>query len=257
MKHVKNATVDKAQIKGKIIFDEVYEVYRVEDKYNCSEQELLVLQARLGAVLWTDRNQPDSNGYMITSVYFDDYADSHLREVQEGNQVRQKFRLRIYNRSFDVIKLEVKRKKYNRILKLSSCITKIQMHQLLRGECIEDAAPSEESAVTLFNIAIMERGIRPKIIVEYDRTAYIYEPGNVRITIDRNLRGSSDIGAFRKQDWRAYPLIYEGGQILEVKYDEFLPGFIAGLLELGNLNQTSNSKYRICREYVGGRYNVF
>ena len=44
--------------------------------------------------------------------------------------------------------------------------------------------------------------------------------------------------------------IKEADKILEVKYDEFLPGFIARLLEFGNMNQTAYSKYRLGREQI-------
>ena len=35
---------------------------------------------------------------------------------------------------------------------------------------------------------IKRKGLRPKTIVRYDREAFLYAPGNVRITLDRNIR---------------------------------------------------------------------
>ena len=74
-------------------------MYRVEDKFLVSERELYLLQSRLKVVLNTDRHS--INGYTITSVYFDDFCDSCLQDTIDGNRLRQKYRIRIYNRSFE------------------------------------------------------------------------------------------------------------------------------------------------------------
>ena len=223
-------------------------MYRVEDKFFCSERDLFLLQARLQTVLRTDENQKSSDGYTVTSVYFDDLFDTHLQDTVDGHRLREKYRIRIYNGSYDVIKLEVKYKRDNRVLKIARSITPEQMLNLMKGVCIHTDQDNSEDPITLFNLAIANRGLRPKIIVEYDRNAYVYEPGNVRITLDRNIRASDQLDAFARGERLTYEYDRDLDQVLEVKYDEFLPGFIAGILEMGNMNQTSYSKYRICRE---------
>lgn len=222
-------------------------MYRVEDKYVCQESELVLFQKRLETVLRPDDNQKSDMGYTITSVYFDDLFDSHLMDTIEGVSQRQKYRIRIYNHSLDVIKLEVKYKLYNRTMKKSCRISEEQMRTLLAGNCIEPDDISVDDPIALFNLAIKNRGLRPKVIVEYDRKAYIFPAGNVRITLDRNLRTGTQIENFGKPGI-VLNRIGEMQNVLEVKYDEFLPGFIAQLLESGNMNQGSFSKYRLCRE---------
>lgn len=226
-------------------------MYRVEDKYFCSERDLFLLQTRLETILKPDENQPDEKGYRITSVYFDDLFDTHLQDTADGNRLREKYRIRIYNGSFNVIKLEIKYKRDNRVMKRAAGITREQMLELMNGRCIRSNNGSMEDPITLFNLAIAGRGLRPKIIVEYDRCAYVYEPGNTRITLDRNIRSSDQLEAFANGEKLAYEYEKDLGQVLEVKYDEFLPGFIAGMLETGNMSQTSYSKYRMCREMKG------
>lgn len=226
-------------------------MYRVEDKYVCSGMELFLLQAKIGAILKSDSNQSSEGGYSVISVYFDDLYDTHLYDTVDGNSIREKYRIRIYNNSFDVIKLEVKYKRYNRVAKKSKVITFEQMQSLLAGRHISDDG-SEDDPAALFNIAMESRGLRPKVIVAYERKAYVYEPGNVRITFDRNVRSSNNIDAFGKEDI-IYDTAGKYNSVLEVKYDEFFPNFIAGLLELGNMQQLPFSKYRFCREmYIGG-----
>ncbi|MCI8322203.1 MAG: polyphosphate polymerase domain-containing protein [Lachnospiraceae bacterium] len=221
-------------------------MYRAEDKYNCTEAELYMLQSRMEAALRSDVNEGGSDGYRISSLYFDDIRDSCLQDTVDGVNRRNKYRIRIYNDSLDVIKLEVKSKKNNRIQKRSKTISKAQMESLMRGECIEDGASAKDPA-TLFNLAIRTQGLRPKVIVTYERKAYVYEPGNVRITLDRNVRASSRVEAFGEKNI-SYDFLREYDKVLEVKYDELIPGFLLQLLELGNMQQSAYSKYQLCRE---------
>lgn len=221
-------------------------MYRVENKYNCSESELLILQNRLEGILQPDSNENHPEGYSIISLYFDDLQDNCLNDTVDGVEVRDKYRIRIYNNSLDVIKLEVKSKKDGYIYKKSKTITKEQADMLMRGECIEDSSFVEDPA-TLFNVAIRTRGLRPKVIVAYERKAYVFGPGNTRITLDRNVRASNRVEDFGSENI-SYDFLHEYDKVLEVKYDEFIPGFLLQLLELGNMQQTSYSKYQLCRE---------
>ena len=248
-------------------------MYRVEDKFSCSEMEMLLLQTRLQSVLDTDTNQKNSAGYQITSVYFDDYWDSCLHEAIDGVRDRCKYRIRIYDDNFDVIKLEIKYKKDSRIYKISQRITFEEMKTFLRGECVrregfvhgkkQEASVYEsaglmmgrEDVIERMNAAILTKKLEPVVIVEYDRKAFVYEPGNVRITLDSNLRYSTNIDDFISGKKEQYRVLPEMNRVIEVKYDEMLPGFIARLIENGNMAQTSFSKYCLCRRMELGYVN--
>jgi len=229
-------------------------MYRVEDKYSCSEMEMFLLQTRLQSVLNMDTNQRNKEGYQITSVYFDDYRDSCLHDALDGVRERCKYRIRIYDDNFDVIKLEIKYKQNSRIFKLSQSITFEQMKALLRGECIERENPKDD-VIGRMNVAIVTRKLEPVVIVEYDRKAFVYEPGNVRITLDSNLRYSTNVEDFMSGKKEKYRVLPEMNRVIEVKYDEMLPGFIAGIIENGNMTQTSFSKYCLCRGMELGYVN--
>ena len=221
-------------------------MYRVEDKYNCTDAQLVTLQSRMEAVLKPDVNEGGAEGYRVTSLYFDDLTDSCLQDTVDGVNRRNKYRIRIYNDALDVIKLEVKTKRDNRIMKRSKTVTRAQMECLMRGEFIE-ASASDSDPATLFNLAIRTQGLRPKVIVAYERKAYVYEPGNVRITFDRNVRASSRVEAFGQKNI-SYDFLREYDKVLEVKYDAFIPDFLLQLLETGNMQQSAYSKYQLCRE---------
>lgn len=221
--------------------------YRVEDKYQLDENSMILLEKRLAVALHTDKNQEDNQGYIVSSLYFDDLMDRHLHDTIDGVAQREKYRIRIYNHSLNTIKLEVKHKKYNRVWKSSRNITIEQMEQLIRGKCIDDPEKEMHSPITLFNLAIKERGLRPKIIIEYNRKAFLYSAGNVRITFDRDVRASVKEDLFGTEI-DACQLVKPYASVLEVKYDEFLPDVVAQLLEIGNMLQIPYSKYRIGRE---------
>ncbi len=215
---------------------------------------MVVLEHNIASIMKPDYYSNGGSGYKISSIYFDDLGDTCLRDTIDGVDERNKYRIRIYNDSFDVIKLEVKMKKYNRINKISSSITKEQLNKLMRGEVLPYSSESgSPNAIQMFNYAIATKGLRPKVIVTYNRAAYVCDMGNVRITFDRNLRTSSDVDLFGNPDLTYEPVITDEREdfILEVKYDDFLPSYIAQVLEMGLMHQMSYSKYGLCREYFG------
>ena len=85
-------------------------------------------------------------------------------------------------------------------------------------------------------------------IVRYDREAFVYKPGNVRITLDRNIRtglGSTD---FLNGELFCAPVL-EQSTVLEVKYDAFLPDLVRMAVQIPNRQAASCSKYALCRRF--------
>jgi hypothetical protein len=216
-------------------------MYRVEDKYTMPRSDFLLLEKNIKSVLPLDTNQK----YKISSIYFDDMYDTDLMDTINGNPTRKKMRIRIYNDSFKTIKLEVKYKIYSRIHKESCNITKQEMSSLINGIPIEWS--SVDSPRNLFNEKILSSNLKPKVIVAYDRSAYLYNSGNTRITFDSNVRSSNQTELFGNKDLY-YDSIDDLNYILEVKYDEFMPDFISYLCSTNNMMQISYSKYFVCRD---------
>ena len=91
-------------------------------------------------------------------------------------------------------------------------------------------------------------GLRPKTIVDYTREPFIFAPGNVRVTLDYDIRtglGCTDFFDF------ACPTIPAGdaGAVLEVKWDEYLPDVIRDLVQTPSTCSAAFSKYAACRVY--------
>lgn len=222
--------------------------YRHEFKYICSEAQLAVLAGRLSGIMRFDSHAGKDGNYQIRSVYFDDYKDTGFYENENGIDPREKFRIRIYNHSADFIELENKKKICGMTRKEACELQKELCEELLRGE--REALEACELPVwNKFAVGWNARRLRPKVIVEYERTVFVCSLGNVRITFDRNIASSVDYAHFFDKTIKKRPIMPLGFHILEIKYDAFLPDYIYKAAELENLQRTAFSKYYLCRKY--------
>ena len=219
--------------------------FRHELKFVVSDAQLEALRYRIAPFMQTDKNQKDGC-YTITSLYFDDVYDSCFRENLGGFDRRSKYRIRIYENDFGVIKLEKKSKLHGMCKKESVRLSLEECQQLTDGENLYSRAGLDAKKQLLL-CEMQMRGLMPKSIVEYERTAFVNPVGNVRITFDRNIRGSLKVEDFYDERICMVPLLDEGVHVLEVKYDEFLPAYIYQALEIETLQQTSFSKYGYSR----------
>jgi len=226
-------------------------MYRHELKYVCSLAQLKMIEERIKHICRPDVHAGEDGKYGIRSVYFDDYKNSCFYENENGVDPREKFRIRIYNGSMDRITLECKKKRSGKTLKESMSLTRKQCDMLLTGEGLDEWVPKEEEEL-LNKLMIQYRAklLRPVVIVDYERTPFVYDIGNVRITLDCNLKGTTDIDAFCDAQVGGRPIMMPGYHILEVKYDELLPDYIYNALQLKNLRQTAFSKYYLCRKFT-------
>ncbi len=221
--------------------------YRVEQKYLVSEGQLLFLQKQLEAYMEYDKFHPDGTPYTIRSVYFDDLFDSCLQENEDSTDYREKFRIRIYEKEFSVIHLECKSKVHGFIKKQKEDLSYEECRQYIENAIplfgIEDGFLKKK----LYALATANH-LQPVQIVEYERTAFVEKRGNVRITFDRNICGTSQVGTFFDEILPAVPVLPTGMHILEVKYDEFLPDYLRNVLNTIPLRRLSFSKYFYTRK---------
>lgn len=223
--------------------------FRHELKYQVTAAQIAMLKNRIDHLLPLDSHVGESGTYSIRSLYFDDYYDRCLKENENGTDPREKFRIRIYNHSSDRITLECKRKERGKTHKTSCPLTLEQTKLLMEGKAISNIA-DQPPLLQKLTLEMLRRRMRPVVIVEYDRIPYIYKNGNVRITLDTNICSSSAVDQFLEEEIPKRPVLPLGQQLLEVKYDEYLPDFIYHNLQLNSLRQTAFSKYYICRKYT-------
>lgn len=223
--------------------------YRHELKYQISDAQVAMLKNRITHLIPSDSHAGPDGSYTIRSLYFDDYENRCFRENEDGTDPREKFRIRIYNASTDRITLECKRKERGKTHKTACPLTEEQTRLLMEGKVLPDIG-SQPPLLRKLSLLMMTRRMRPVVIVEYDRIPYVYKNGNVRITLDTNIRSSSAVETFLERQIPNRPVMSAGQQLLEVKYDEYLPDFIYRALQLHSLRQTAFSKYYICRKYT-------
>ena len=229
-------------------------MYRVENKYLISDLDIGVLRERLRVIMPSDIHQI-GDCYEIRSVYFDDLWDNCLDENDAGVDNRKKYRIRTYGTQDSPIKMEIKEKLNGLTLKTTCDLLKDEMEALLSGECM--LSFDHRKALNQMLIQMRLKEMRPKVIISYERTAFVHPSGNVRITFDRNIMATTRIDSFQQNRVEGgIPILPKGMHVLEVKYDEFLPDFIAAQLELGNLRQTAFSKYYLGRLAVNQEFPV-
>ena len=220
---------------------------RHEFKHQINPQDDLILASRLRKLFPHDANADSHGSYRVSSLYFDTPYDKALRQKLDGVNLREKFRLRYYGSDTSYIRLEKKFKINGLCGKHSVRVTREQVQQLLSGD-IGFLLESGHPLLTELYSKMKGQLLAPKTIVTYDREAFIYEPGNVRITIDRNLRSGLASTDFLNPALHHAP-VSDGLAVLEVKYDEFLPELVSMAVQLPNRQAAACSKYAICRKY--------
>lgn len=216
--------------------------YRHEVKHGITTAELLVLRQRLRAVLRPDEHTAGGR-YMVRSLYFDDARDTALREKLDGVGKRQKFRLRLYNGDAGLVKLEKKIKRGGLCRKLTEQMAPETVLALVGGG---DWTPEGPLAQELK--ARMSAGLRPRTLVDYTREAFVFPAGNVRVTLDYELRTGLDCTAIFDRNCVTVPVPGDPA-ILEVKWDEFLPDIVRDAVALTGVRAGAFSKYAACRAY--------
>ena len=207
---------------------------------------MLILRQRLGAVMQSDPHAVDGK-YVIRSLYFDTPTDTALREKLDGVSRREKFRLRYYNYDTSVIHLEKKSKLAGLGNKQSAPLTAQQAQSIVDGD-VDWMRDCEHELIRELYSKMQTQQLRPKTIVDYTREPFVYAPGNVRVTMDYNIRTGLGCTDFLNPDCITVPA-GEAAIILEVKWDAYLPDIIRSAIQLEGRRVSAFSKYAQCRIY--------
>ena len=215
---------------------EVLKTFRHEFKYVIPYGDMLKLRMELEKVLTLDRGGP----YKVRSLYFDNQEDEDYYAKQTGDMVRKKIRLRIYDINNEYAKMEIKGKYDVHQLKESLVIKKSDAQKIINGnyDCL--LLMDNDLAYRLHSY--LQSGYRPKVIIEYDRIAYITTT-TTRITFDYNIKRSDDFNNFYSNNINYFELTNPNDVVLEVKFDRFLEPYISKILEKYIVRYQSVSKY--------------
>ena len=220
--------------------------YRHEWKHEINASDMISVRQRLRAVAKPDPYAVDGR-YMIRSLYFDDLTDRAFREKLDGINRREKFRIRYYNSDASLIHLE-KKSKWNGLgAKDMAVLTQAEAQAIVDGT-LEWMPTDHRPLVRELYVKMRSGGLRPKTIVDYTREPFIYAPGNVRVTLDYNIRTGLGCTDFLNADCITVPA-GDAPIILEVKWDEFLPDIVRDAVQLSGRRASAFSKYAQCRIY--------
>ena len=220
--------------------------FRHEWKHEINYSDMVVLRQRLRAVMKLDENAVDGK-YFIRSLYFDNISDKALREKIDGVNCREKFRIRYYNNNTSQINLEKKSKINGLGNKQSANLSAEEAQKIVDGD-FDWMIDCDRPLVQELYSKMKSQGLRPKTIVDYTREPFVFSAGNVRVTLDYDIRTGLYCTDFLNPDCITIP----AGNvpiILEVKWDEFLPSFIRDIVQLESRRTAAFSKYAACRIY--------
>lgn len=220
--------------------------YRHEWKIEINFSDLLVLRQRLRVIAEPDPHAIDGK-YHIRSLYFDTPTDKALREKIDGVDQREKFRIRCYNGDTTLIHLEKKCKIHGLCRKESALLKANEVQSLLDGD-YQWMNQCDRPLVQELSYQMQTTGLRPKTLVDYTREPFIFAPGNVRVTLDYDIRTGLGATDFLHRDCVTIPA-NPSPIILEVKWDEFLPDIIRDSVQLPSRRAGAFSKYAACRAY--------
>lgn len=224
------------------------EVQRHELKYFINNIEYHSLVNRLKYALRVDKFSLPHKGYFIRSLYFDSFDDECLYEKLAGVQFRKKYRLRIYDPDGEVVKFEIKNKYNNQIFKETASISKDSSKEIIAGN-YDELLKYNNPVLNKIYIDFKKKQYRPKVIVEYERDAYIFDHFHIRITIDKNLRSNATCFDLFSKDIHSLPVITERKHILEIKYNLILPEYIRNLIQIQSMERSAISKYALSRRF--------
>lgn len=222
--------------------------YRHELKHYITYSDYLALRQRLLAVAQHDKNAGAEGGYKIRSLYFDNLEDKALREKLEGVNDREKFRIRMYNDDRSFIRLEKKSKKNGLGNKRSAKLTPEECQKIIDGDIVWMGSSKEALLVELYAKMKFEQ-LRPKTIVDYVREPFIFPQGNVRVTIDSQIETGIQSKDMLESRLPTIRTNRSNIIILEVKFDEYLPGIIRDAVQLSSRSASAFSKYAVCRMF--------
>jgi len=225
---------------------EQVKVYRHELKFFISFTNHKILSEAFRNTMEKDPNGNQNNEYWIRSLYFDTIDNDDFYEKQMGVITRKKIRLRTYNVHQPWVKIEIKNKYEQYILKETASLSKEEAKALIGGNN-EILLNRNNSILNRVYYLMAKDYYRPVVIIDYEREAYISPVQHIRITFDKNIRGSSvDFDMFNP-NLNMQAVFNHPTMVVEVKYNKFLPTWISEILSTFHSERYAISKYCLGR----------
>lgn len=222
-------------------------VNRRELKYPIGEMDYYKVNELFKEVLTPDPNNK-SYGYRIRSLYFDSLNNDDYYAKVNGEEIRKKIRLRIYDTKTDEVKLEIKRKMNVSQRKETTTISREDAIALINKDYSVLLNYENDTVKSAYNIMTIGQ-YRPVVLVDYNRRAYIHNENNIRVTLDSDIKSNEfDFDMFN-EDILMTPIVDYYNAVLEVKFDGELFCWISQALAGLDTTNRSLSKYCSSRQF--------
>lgn len=221
--------------------------FRHEIKLLLTYADYKAFKPVLAGLLPLDPNTGERGEYFIRSLYLDDVNDTSYLEKMAGVADRKKYRIRIYNCEDKVIKLECKEKRGDRIRKRSVSVTRECADAMCAGDFSLLRDIDNPLAQEVFGLS-RKMGLKPCVVVDYDREAYLHPVSNVRLTFDKALHGGVESADIFDPSLVTLPVFKDNSVIFEVKYDDVLPKFLQQVVSSTHGSKLALSKFTLCRD---------
>jgi hypothetical protein len=185
--------------------------------------------------------------YYIRSLYYDDIYNTAYYEKLDGKFEREKYRIRFYNFDDSFITLELKGKKGDLSYKKRDVISKEEYLQI-RNKEFDKIEFNDRNVLKDFIKMIKTKNIKPSVIVDYKRLAFTYKFEDVRITFDENIKSGRYNHDLLNKNIPLYNVLEDNNVILEVKYNNRLPGFLNDVIKTVPMVRIAVSKFALCTE---------
>ncbi|SEN83548.1 VTC domain-containing protein [Paenisporosarcina quisquiliarum] len=222
---------------------------RQELKYGITYLDYMLLKNKLKFVMRLDTHAGETGKYLIRSCYFDNFENKVMNEKKEGYLTRDKYRVRIYGKSDEIINLERKSKRNNLTFKSKCNLTRSEFEKIRSGDISWMEKDNRSLICDLFAEMKMNL-VKPMSVVDYEREAYVYLYGNVRVTFDSKVQTSLRNTDMFNKHLPMVDVLDPTEVILEVKFDEYLPDIVKMLLQGINTKHEAYSKYQLSRMYI-------
>lgn len=192
---------------------------------------------------------PDQR-YSICSLYLDTDDLLFYRQYLGGERSRFKLRARTYTDDDAApVFLEVKSRVNRLVSKQRAVLTRDQARSVLAGRGAGRPLPRKPRGLDAFATDLALTAARPVVRVKYRREAYVAQgPEPARVTFDTEVRFQPTFGptlAHAGGHWTPVPL---DDVVVEVKYTEAFPLWIADMVRTFGLVQRPCCKYALSIE---------
>jgi hypothetical protein len=240
---------------------------RYEFKYLVDLEKVAAIREHVLRYLEPDSHTDGAQhlGYPVHSLYLDSSDLKTCFSTLQGMKNRFKLRIRFYDdEDHSPMYFEIKRRENKVILKQRAAVRRAAALELVDGRW-----PKRTDLITpddtgqfeaLINFCDLKRmiGAEPAAFTSYLREGY--EPRNTnvcRVTFDREIRAGAFAGTLKVSDVKHWEMPHIVGVVLELKFNDRFPSWMAEMVEWYDLSRGPMPKYIKCVALIqAGKVNA-